>query len=66
MRLIGRLEEQRELRRLRDSGKPELVVVYGRRRVGKTFLVDQTLGPDFAFAATGTVGADRRFQLRAF
>jgi AAA+ ATPase superfamily predicted ATPase len=54
MRLIGRQQEQRELRRLYESGKPEFVVVYGRRRVGKTFLISQTFGDSFAFTATGT------------
>jgi hypothetical protein len=44
-----------------------LVVVFGRRGVGKTFLSDQTLGKDgFAFAANGAVGASRAFQLQSF
>ncbi|MDR1118919.1 MAG: ATP-binding protein [Bifidobacteriaceae bacterium] len=67
MGLVGRETERRELQRLYDSGRPELAVVYGRRRVGKTFLIDQTLGKDgFAFAASGAVGGSRRFQLQSF
>ena len=34
MKIIGRKEEMRELERLTNSGMPEFVAVYGRRRVG--------------------------------
>ena len=39
-KIIGRTEEIESLNQLYDSGKAELVAVYGRRRIGKTFLVD--------------------------
>ncbi len=39
MKIIGRKSEIDELNRLSRSGAPEFVAVYGRRRVGKTFLV---------------------------
>ncbi len=39
MQLIGREREIRELTRLKVSSQAEFVVLYGRRRVGKTFLV---------------------------
>ena len=39
MQIIGRKEEIKELQRIYDSTSSEFVVVYGRRRVGKTFLV---------------------------
>ena len=35
MKIIGREHEQTELQRLFDSGNPEFVMIYGRRRVGK-------------------------------
>jgi AAA+ ATPase superfamily predicted ATPase len=38
---IGRQGETRVLEELADSGKPELFVLYGRRRVGKTELLQQ-------------------------
>ena len=38
-KIIGRKEELQELQRLYESDRPEFVAVYGRRRVGKTFLV---------------------------
>ena len=52
-KIIGRAAEKTCLQRLFESGKPELVVVYGRRRVGKTFLIREFFGGDFAFYHTG-------------
>ena len=49
MEIIGREKERKELKSIFESGKPELVAVYGRRRVGKTFLIDQTFFNNFAF-----------------
>jgi len=39
--IIGRDVEKEMLRKLLNSGRPELIAVYGRRRVGKTFLVNE-------------------------
>ena len=47
--LIGRSEEINILERYCESPKSEFVAVYGRRRVGKTFLVRETLGDVFDF-----------------
>ena len=51
--MVGRKEERRLLNELASSGEAELVVIYGRRRVGKTFLVRETFGNDFFFCHTG-------------
>ena len=37
--IVGRKREIEELRNLYESNKAEFVAIYGRRRVGKTFLV---------------------------
>lgn len=37
--IIGRFEEQSELQAILNSNKSEFVAVFGRRRVGKTFLI---------------------------
>ena len=66
MRIIGRRTERQELARVERSRKSELVCVYGRRRVGKTFLVEQTFRDCFAFRATGVEGGNTRQQLRSF
>ena len=34
--MIGRIRETKELNRLYDSGRAELVAIYGRQRIGKT------------------------------
>lgn len=39
--IIGRKKEIAELQRYYRSGRAEFVAVYGRRRVGKTFLIDE-------------------------
>ncbi|MCL1805920.1 MAG: AAA family ATPase [Clostridiales bacterium] len=64
--MIGRLEEQRLLRELALSGESEFVVIYGRRRVGKTFLVRETFGDDFFFSYTGVANVDARQQRAEF
>lgn len=51
--IVGRKKEQEELNQLYHSGKAEFVVVYGRRRVGKTFLVREFFGNNFGFYHTG-------------
>ncbi|MDP6385857.1 MAG: ATP-binding protein, partial [Planctomycetota bacterium] len=38
---VGRTRELAVLEELRESGRPELFVLYGRRRVGKTELLQQ-------------------------
>lgn len=66
MKIIGRRTEKKELEQCERSKKSELVCVYGRRRVGKTFLVEQTFGDYFAFRATGLENGNTRQQLKAF
>ena len=53
MEIIGRQQEINELKELYDSGKAEFVVIYGRRRVGKTFLVDESLEGRITFRHAG-------------
>ena len=51
--MIGRKQEADELRRLYERNRAELVAVYGRRRVGKTFLVDEVFAGKFTFRHAG-------------
>ena len=40
-RMIGRKKEIKELNKLYENNSAELVVIFGRLRVGKTYLVDE-------------------------
>ena len=65
--IIGRKQEQKELRRMFTSDEAEMVVVYGRRRVGKTYLVNQVFAEEgFAFKITGLYKSKLRMQLENF
>ena len=66
MKIIGRNEEQRELEGYLGSGKPEFLVVYGRRRVGKTFLIREYFKGDFFFMHTGLADGGTEVQLAEF
>jgi predicted AAA+ superfamily ATPase len=66
MTLIGRLRERDLLQSCLDSPEAEFVAVYGRRRVGKTYLVRQFFGDSFAFYATGLARGTMRDQLTVF
>ena len=64
--LIGRKNEQRTLLSLLTSNESQFCVVYGRRRVGKTYLVRETFNYHFTFQHTGVAHGKLRDQLRAF
>ena len=51
--LIGREKEVKELQAPYRSGKSEFVAIYGRRRIGKTFLVDEALKGLITFRHAG-------------
>ena len=66
MEIIGRKAEIRELEKYYDSGRPELVIIYGRRRVGKTFLIREYFENNFAFYYTGSIGVPNSVNLINF
>ena len=66
MQLIGRENEQRELTRLKESSQAEFVVLYGRRRVGKTFLVRSFFNDKFTYYCTGLAKGTHKQQLANF
>ena len=65
-KIIGRSEEQKMLLSLKDSSKAEFVALYGRHRVGKTFLINQLFGNNLAFKMTGVLDGNLKDQLAAF
>jgi uncharacterized protein len=53
MNLIGRQREKATLAHCLESSESKLVAVYGRRRVGKTFLVRQFFKDQIRFEVAG-------------
>ena len=66
MKIIGRNDELKDLEGYMHSGKPEFLVVYGRRRVGKTFLIREYFKDDFFFSHTGLANGNTTVQLSEF
>jgi AAA+ ATPase superfamily predicted ATPase len=66
MDIIGREHEKRLLRSYMESRKPEFLVVYGRRRTGKTFLIKEFFHNNFSFFCTGRTEETMQAQLDAF
>jgi AAA+ ATPase superfamily predicted ATPase len=66
MAIIGRKSERSTLKDLTTSDKAEFVTVYGRRRVGKTFLVREFFNNKFAFYHTGLANSGMEMQLHSF
>lgn len=66
MNIIGREKEKRILENCLNSGRPEFIAVYGRRRVGKTYLIKEYFNNNFSFYATGASDLNMKGQLRLF
>lgn len=64
--VIGRKNEIETLDRVYASNKSEFIILYGRRRVGKTFLVNQRFGEHFTFRMTALANATVEQQLVNF
>jgi AAA+ ATPase superfamily predicted ATPase len=64
--IIGRKTECNRLTEYVNSGKAEFLVVYGRRRVGKTFLIRRFFDEKFTFYFSGAENASKQQQLFNF
>ncbi|MBQ7189391.1 MAG: ATP-binding protein [Kiritimatiellae bacterium] len=64
--MIGRQVESKILMDAANADRSRFIVVYGRRRVGKTYLIRETFNYSFAFSHTGIEGAPMSEQLDAF
>ena len=64
--LLGREIEQGKLLQLLEKEESQFCVVYGRRRVGKTYLIRETFAGRFTFQHTGLANAPKSDQLREF
>ena len=66
MKLIGRKREISILSAILKSNRPELIAVYGRRRVGKTFLVRNVCKTQICFEFSGIHNSSMKQQLHNF
>ena len=64
--IIGRKAEQELLLRKLNSNEPELLAVFGRRRVGKTYLIRQVYATQMVFELNGLHNASNAGQLQHF
>ena len=64
--IVGRKKELSLINQYFNSGKAEFIAVYGRRRVGKTFLIRQHFRNQFAFDMTGIMEGTKSEQITAF
>lgn len=65
-KFVGRLSELRLLRSLKDRERSDFVAVFGRRRVGKTFLIRMAFEWKFDFQVTGLANVGIKRQLENF
>ena len=64
--MIGRINESNLLKLNHASNKSEFIALYGRRRVGKTFLIRSVFKKKFTFQMTGLANANLKEQLNNF
>ncbi|MGJ7030974.1 AAA family ATPase [Niabella hirudinis] len=64
--LIGRTKELEQIKKICGSTQSEFVAIYGRRRVGKTFLIREAFNGYFDFYVTGMANVNTRQQLLNF
>jgi hypothetical protein len=64
--IIGRESEKNLLLKIEKSGEPELIAVYGRRRVGKTFLIRNAFEKQLIFEFSGIHHVTLNTQLEGF
>jgi len=65
-KVIGRTAETIKLMNYFVSGKSEFIALYGRRRVGKTFLIRNFFKDQFDFYATGVIDGSFETEMDAF
>ncbi len=64
--MIGREKERQMLRNAYESSESQFVAIYGRRRIGKTYLVRETFNNSFTFYHSGAARENTKNQLHLF
>lgn len=65
-KIVGREREIGMLQKYLETDKSEFVAIFGRRRVGKTFLIREYFQNRFTLYFSGVAGLDRKTQLANF
>ena len=65
-KIVGRKEQIIDLDNYTKSGRAEFIAVYGRRRIGKTYLIRQYFDNNFAFSTSGIIDGSAQEQMSAF
>ncbi len=65
-KLVARHKECKQLQRCLQSDKSEFIIVYGRRRIGKTFLIEQFFNKTYDFKFVGGHNLSSKKQLSNF
>ena len=65
-KIVGRTSELKILKEAYASSNSELIALYGRRRIGKTFLIREFYTKSIAFEVTGLYGGNMNDQLSNF
>jgi len=65
-KIIGRERESAQIQKCMNSNQAQLVIVYGRRRVGKTFLINNFFNGRFDFKIAGSYAQPKEVQLKNF
>jgi uncharacterized protein len=66
MKLIGRETQKGQIEKYFQENRSHFVAVYGRRRVGKTFLIKEYFDNQFTFYCTGLLNGNKNQQLNNF
>ncbi|MCJ8290767.1 MAG: AAA family ATPase [Crocinitomicaceae bacterium] len=64
--IVGRVKEKEILSNALNSSRSELIAIYGRRRIGKTFLIREFYEKGMVFSMTGFSDGNRDVQIKNF
>lgn len=64
--IVARKEELALLKEAYDKEESQFIAVYGRRRIGKTFLVREAFDYQFSFSHSGIANGTKKEEIAAF
>jgi AAA+ ATPase superfamily predicted ATPase len=64
--IVGRLFEKEKLNEALNTQRSELIAIYGRRRIGKTYLIREYYSKNIIFSFSGLRNGTRPDQIENF